>query len=272
MPTLAVNLTGNQGYSFRVPPHPPPSPTRPDTVDLTLPRVKRLLPDREYQVVRTVVRARSLPPAEIASLRSLVRGWRDKYVDRAHQQAREARGKGKPRSTRGSESNENTMRQADIMDWVLERLGELEEAGASAPTSPSDSRPRKALPVPSRAELREALAQPHVSTFGDLWAEFPDTPVDKLRKALWALVEAGEVELDTGGGVQLTAEEEVAFVEEVQSIAGVSVERRARSTRELEDRHRERFARTKVVRVRSHNRARGARNQAKRDTRGKGRR
>ncbi len=241
-------------------------------MNLSLARVKRLLPDREYQVVRTVVRAQSLPPAEIASLRSLVRGWRDKYVDRAHRQSREARGKGKPRSTRGSESNENTMRQADIMDWVLERLGELEEIVATPPEEAvATDRPRSFLPIPSPDKLREAIAQPHVSTFGDLWAEFPEPPVEKLRKALWALVEAGEVELDTGGGVRLTAEEEVAFVEEVQSIDGVPVKRRARATGKLEEGHRDRFARTKVVRVRSHNRSRGARNQAKRDGRGKGR-
>lgn len=242
-------------------------------MNLSLARVKRVLPQSEYEVVRTVVRAKSLPGDEIARLRSLVRGWRDKYVDRAHRQAREARGKGKPRSTRGSRSNENTMRQADIMDWVLDRLAEL-ETKADAPTQAPgpEAEERKTRPVPTRDQLREAIAQPHVSTFGDLWAEFPDTPVEKLRKALWALTEAGEVELDTAGGIRLTAEDQVAFVEEVQSIAGVPVQRRVGATKALPENHRARFARTQLVRIRSHGRSRGGRNQAKRDRRGKGRR
>lgn len=130
-------------------------------MNLSLPRVKRLLPDSEYQAVHTVVWPHSLPAPEIASLRSPVRGWRDKYVDRAHQQAREARGKGTPRSTRGAASNENTMRQADIMDWVLERLGELEEAGAApaAVAAPgADSRSITPCALPGRAPGRRRPA------------------------------------------------------------------------------------------------------------------
>jgi hypothetical protein len=193
-------------------------------------------------------------------------------VDRAHQQAREARRKAKPRSTRGSESNENTMRQADIMDWVLDRLGELE--GRSKPPHrrrPSDPAHRSFLPIPTPDQLREAIAQPHVSTFGDLWAEFPDASGSPAPKG-----PLGPGGSRRGGAHhrrrnRLSAEEEVAFVEEVQSIDGVPVKRRARATGKLEEGHRDRFARTKVVRVRSHNRSRGARNQAKRDGRGKGR-
>jgi len=231
---------------------------------MSIPRVKRLLPDSEYQVVVELVRARSLPEGEIVRLRGLVRGWRDKYVDRAHQQSREARGKGKPRSTRGAESNENTMRQADLMDWALDRLAELEGHAPSAGVpgdSPTGSGNR---PVPTEEELRKAIGQPHLSTFGDLWAEFPEVPVARLRKLLWRLVEAGEVELTTAGGIELTREEEVAFVEEVQEIGGVSVERRARD-QIIPRTHADHFARTKVVRIRSHSRAKGARRQAKRD-------
>ncbi len=249
-------------------------------MDLSLRRVKRLLPDDEYQVVVDVVRARTLPDKEIARLTSLVRKWRDKYVDRAHRQSREARGKGKPRSTRGSESNENTMRQADIMDWVLARLGELGSAGAAGTekaASPSSGdakgagqgRPEPSLPT--KADVRKAIGEPHVSSFGDLWAEFPEVPVHKLRKLLWSLVEAGEVELTTAGGIDLTAEEEVAFVEEVQAIDGVAAKGRA-PRGGIDRRHQDHLARTKVVRIRSHNRSRGARNQARRDQRGKGRR
>jgi hypothetical protein len=241
-------------------------------MDLSLRRVKRLLPDSEYEVVRDVVRARELPANEVARLTSLVRGWRDKYSDRAHRQAREARGKGKPRSTRGARSNENTMRQTDIMDWVLERLGELG-------TDPRPERPKVAPgsgsskggpALPTKAEVRAAIGEPHVSSFGDLWAEFPEAPVAKLRKILWSLVEGGEVELSTAGGIELTAEEEVAFVEEVQAIDGVPVKARAGSGG-ISRTHQEHFRRTKVVRIRSHNRARGARNQARRDGRGGGR-
>lgn len=243
-------------------------------MDLSLRRVKRLLPDSEYQVVVQVVRARELPAAEVSRLTSLVRGWRDKYVDRAHRQSREARGKGKPRSTRGSESNENTMRQADIMDWVLERLGELGAAGTPAAPSAGDAKAstanRKKTPLPTKEEVRSAIGQPHVSTFGDFWAEFPEAPVEKLRKLLWSLVEAGEVELTTAGGIQLTAEEEVAFVEEVQTIEGVPVKRRAESGG-IGRKHQDHFARTKVVRIHAHKRAQGARNQARRDRKGGGR-
>ncbi|TVR64127.1 MAG: hypothetical protein EA422_07460 [Gemmatimonadales bacterium] len=236
-------------------------------MNMSLGRVKRLLPDSEYQVVHQLVRANSLAGEEVARLRTLVRGWRDKYVDRAHQQAREARGKGKPRSTRGAESNENTMRQADVMDWALERLDELAaaaEAGseAAAPTE------RATTPVPSADEVRKAIGEPHVSTFGDLWAEFPDTPVEKIRKVLWQLVEAGDVELSTAGGIELTAEEEVAFVEEVQTIEGVPVKRRTRDAG-IDRKHQDHFARTKVVRIHAHNRSRGARKQARRDNRGR---
>ncbi len=242
-------------------------------MDLSLRRVKRLLPDSEYQVVVDVVRARSMPGKEAARLATLVRGWRDKYVDRAHRQAREARGKGRPRSTRGSESNENTMRQVDIMDWVLERLSELQGTAAGKPgggKGSGDAKPgagsRGAAKLPSAADIRKAIGEPHVSTFGDLWAEFPEAPVEKLRKLLWSLVEEGEVELTTAGGIELTAEAEVAFVEEVQAIDGVSVNRRSGSAG-IPRKHEEHFARTKVVRIRSHNRARGARNQARRDGR-----
>jgi hypothetical protein len=234
-------------------------------MDMSLRRVKRLLPDAEYEVVARVVQARSLPDGEITRLRGLVRGWRDKYVDRAHRQSREARRKAKPRSTRGAESNENTMRQADVMDWVLERLTEFESGPGDKATAKRSSASKRA--EPSRTAVREAIAQPHVSTFGDLWAEFPDSAVSTLRKTLWALVEAGEVELTTAGGIELSAEEEVAFVEEVQQIEGVQVAKR-KHYRALGKRQRDHFARTKVVRIRSHNRSRGARNQAKRDNRG----
>ncbi len=245
-------------------------------MNLSLRRVRRLLPESESQLVAEVVRAPTLPEAEITRIRSLVRGWRDKYVKRAHQQAREARKKASPRSTRGSESNENTMRQADIMDWVLERLSELEvqqqEAAQERERGPQDAGSAEpAQGAPSPKEIRDAIAQPHVATFGDLWAEFPDAPVSELRKALWALVEAQEVDLTTGGGIQLSAEEEVAFVEEVQEIEGVPVKRRTRDTG-VPKNHRDRLARTKIVRIRSHNRSRGVRNQAKRDRRGGGRR
>jgi len=243
-------------------------------MNMSLPRVKRLLPDSEYEVVASVVRAKSLPDSELSRLRPLVRGWRDKYVDRAHQQAREARKNAKPRSTRGAQSNENTMRQADIMDWVLDRLAELEASASVAGKGGKSS--AKATPgaaarssaEPTADQVREAIAQPHVSTFGDLWAEFPDSAVATLRKTLWQLAEAGEVDLTTGGGIELTAEEEVAFVEEVQEIGGVSVDRRTRKGGHSKQ-HQEHFGRTKVVRIRSHNRARGARNQSKRDNRGR---
>lgn len=241
-------------------------------MDLSLARVKRLFPDSEYRVVHTVVRTGDLPEAEIQRLRSLVRGWRDKYVDRAHQQAREARGKKKPRSTRGAESNENTMRQADVLDWVLDRLTELEGQGAAEADAPSSSPPASSTPssptsLPSKEDVRSAIGEPHVSTFGDLWAEFPEAPVYHLRKLMWALVEEGEAELNTGGGVELTTEEEVAFVEEVHAIEGVPVKRRKEPRGRNLKKHQDRLARTKVVRIRSHNRSRGARNQAKRDRR-----
>ncbi len=219
---------------------------------MSLSRVKRLFPDSEYRVVADVVRAESLPEKEIQRLRKLVRGWRDKYVQRARQQAGEARGKRKPRSTRGSASNENTMRQADVMDWVMDRLAELEIRGDGAgdPPQPAGRSERSAGPTPSKEEVRKAIGEPHVSTFGDLWAEFPNAPVEKVRKALWALVEAGEVELNTGGGVELTGEAQVAFVEEVQSIEGVPVKRRSKEVANPE-RHEEQLARTKVVRIHS---------------------
>jgi len=246
-------------------------------MNMSLGRVKRLLPDSEFQIVAQVVDARSLPEAEIIRLRGLVRGWRDKYVDRAHQQAREARRKARPRSTRSADSNENTMRQTDIMDWVLDRLTELEEEGSSQkdaatggkPGAPASAGPAPAGPTPD--QIREAIAQPHVSTFGDLWAEFPDAAVPHLRKALWALVEAGEVDLTTAGGIELSSEEEVAFVEEVQEIGGIPVSHRTRE-KGLGKQQQDRFARTKVVRIRAHKRASGARKQAKRDNRGGGRR
>jgi hypothetical protein len=244
-------------------------------MNMSLPRVKRLLPDSEYAVVETVVRAKALPEREVSRLRPLVRGWRDKYVDRAHRQAREARKNAKPRSTRGAESNENTMRQADIMDWILDRLDEL--GAAASPAAQTEGRRKgtgggkaaaPATAEPTASQVREAIAQPHVSTFGDLWAEFPGSAVASLRKTLWKLVEAGEVDLATGGGIELTAEEQVAFVEEVQAIGGVSVDRRVRGGSHPKA-HEEHFGRTKVVRIRSHNRARGTRNQAKRDNRGR---
>jgi hypothetical protein len=238
-------------------------------MDLSLRRVKRLLPDSEYKVVTRVVQARSLPPTEIARLRGLARGWRDKYVDRAHRQSREARGKGKPRSTRGARSNENTMRQADIMDWVLDRLAELEAVPEARPRKGDRNARPASRAAPSPSEIRQALSLPHVATFGDLWAEFPDTPVAKLRKALWALVEAGEAELATGGGIQLKAEEEVAYIEEVHGIGGVRVQGRAPRDEAVRT-HRDHFARTQVVRIRAHKRARGARDQVRRDRSGGG--
>jgi hypothetical protein len=239
-------------------------------MNMSLPRVKRLLPDSEYEVVRRVVRARSLSDGEISELRGRVRGWRDKYVDRAHQQAREARKNARPRSTRGAESNENTMRQADIMNWILERLSELESqaAGSSTDSAKGGAREEDAPSGPSREDVRRAIGEPHLSTFGDLWAEFPETPVPELRKLLWELVEAGEVELTTAGGLELTAEEEVAFVEEVQQIDGIPSARRGRS-RDLAGKQQDHFARTKVVRIHAHKRASGARSQARRDNRGR---
>jgi hypothetical protein len=85
---------------------------------------KSLCTQREWELISAswAPEVNRLDAGELRNKVSLTRGLRDKFRDLAKQQAGEARGKRGPRSTRPSQSNENTRRKAQIFNEALSRF------------------------------------------------------------------------------------------------------------------------------------------------------
>lgn len=256
--------------------------------------VRRLLTKDETEFVEGLApgRIEDVTPARLRQKLGRARRLRDKYRDLARRQAGEMRGKAEPRSSRAARSNANTLRKVQVFDWAiiqisgrLDRVAEEEgeaAAGKVAAREPAGGgeavggRTREAAEYGEEA-LRErivaVLKEVDDLSFGDLWATMSDVPVDLLRKSLWSLSEAGVVDLTDGAGVALTSEADMADDVDVE----VDVERdappvvrppqpppapRRSGTVPVDTGHHPR------TRIRSHLKASGRRNQARRDRRG----
>jgi hypothetical protein len=252
-------------------------------VNLSRTTLEKLLTKTEMDLVAGLTddRIRSLSPPDLRDQLSRARRFRDKYQDLARRQAAEQRAKAAPRSSRPSLSNANTLRKVEVFRWAIDRL----EARAAEPAaSPSPD------PVPEPETRSDALSLEDVKSqvvalledesvqtvyFGDIWAHLPDTPVYLLRKAIWSLAEEGTVHLTDDHGLELSSEGDIEEIEEVEAVEG-SPRTRGGRTRgkkpDLEDqtsrgkRGDQRFAQTAHVRIHSHIRGEGRRNQAKRDS------
>jgi hypothetical protein len=252
--------------------------------------VRRLTTKEEAEFLEglTAGRIEQITPTRLRQKLDRARRLRDKYRDLARRQRGEMRGKAEPRSTRPARSNDNTLRKVQLFEWAIHRITSRLEAAGKAPDtggrSPDDAstggkgreRTRASedySPDQLQARVVEVLKETESLSFGDLWAEMPDVPVDLLRKALWALSEAGAIDLTDDAGVALATERDVAEDVEVE----VELDRPAAPTL--------REARAPVVgrrgkgmpgesghhpktRIHSHIRGAGRRNQARRDRRG----
>jgi hypothetical protein len=242
--------------------------------------IRRLLTKEEAEFIEGLAAGRieSVAPARLRQKLGRARRLRDKYRDLARRQRGEMRGKAAARRTRPAQSNENTLRKAQVFDWAIDRItARLGEA--SEPTTVEEARPKERkrdasdyAPEALRPRIVDVLKEADTLSFGDLWAAMPDVPVDRLRKALWALSEAGAIDLTDDAGVALATEAEMAedVDVEVEIDRPVAPEpapprppsrgRRGKPVPGVAGHH-------PKVRIHSHIRASGKRSQARRDRR-----
>jgi hypothetical protein len=190
--------------------------------------VRRLMTKEEAEFVEGLAadRIETVTPARLRQKLARARRLRDKYQDLARRQAGEMRGKQAPRGSRGARSNDNTLRKVQVFEWAIGRISErLAAAGQPSEAATSDdagaqrqrTRESKEYTVEGlQPRITEVLKEEETLSFGDLWAAMPDVPVDRLRKALWMLSEAGAIDLTDDAGVELTTESDVAEDVEVE--------------------------------------------------------
>lgn len=91
---------------------------------ITLQQAKQLCTASELELVRwsTPKQARTLTPARLREKRDRARRLRDKFRDLAQQQAREMRGKGRPRRSRPATDNRGTISKQQLFQETLDRF------------------------------------------------------------------------------------------------------------------------------------------------------
>jgi hypothetical protein len=191
--------------------------------------IQRLMTKDEAEFIQSLAAGRleETSPARLRQKLARARRLRDKYRDLAHRQRGEMRGKAKPRSTRPSRSNENTLRKVQVFDWAIDRLttrlqadgddGPEQRSGAKGDGDSARVRESEGYsPEGLQPRIVEVLKESDTLSFGDLWAAMPDVPVDMLRKALWELSEAGAIDLTDDAGVALATERDMAEDVEVE--------------------------------------------------------
>jgi hypothetical protein len=242
--------------------------------------IRRLLTKEEAEFIEGLAAGRieSITPSRLRQKLGRARRLRDKYRDLARRQRGEMRAKAAPRRTRPAQSNENTLRKAQAFDWAIERItAQLEGGGGPAAEEEvvKEERKREATDYSAEAlrpRIVDVLKEADTLSFGDLWAAMPDVPVDRLRKAVWALSEAGAIDLTDDAGVALATEAEMAEDVDVE----VEIDRPV-APEPAPPRPPSRGRRGKPVpggaghhpkvRIHSHIRASGKRSQARRDRR-----
>jgi hypothetical protein len=202
----------------------PARPSGPSTdhqekgMQLSQEAIRRLMTKDEAEFIEGLAadRITQTTPTRLRQKLGRARRLRDKYRDLARRQAGEARGKQAPRRSRAATRNDNTLRKVQVFDWAIERIeAGLQKAGQGAPDEERAERERvRESPEYALEQLQpriiEVLKEAEHLSFGDLWATVPDVPVDRLRKALWALSEAGAIDLTDDAGVALATEADVA--------------------------------------------------------------
>jgi hypothetical protein len=185
--------------------------------------IQRLMTKDEAEFIESLAadRLEQTPPARLRQKLDRARRLRDKYRDLARRQRGEMRGKAEPRSARPARGNENTLRKVQVFQWAVDRLtarmegAEAQDAGRAADGARTRDQGEYA-PDALQPRIVEELKEHDTLSFGDLWASMPDVPVDLLRKALWALSEAGAIDLTDDAGVALGTERDVAEDVEVE--------------------------------------------------------
>jgi hypothetical protein len=240
--------------------------------------IRRLMTKEEAEFIEGLAAGpiETITPARLRQKLGRARRLRDKYRDLARRQRGEMRGKADPRGTRPAQSNANTLRKVQVFEWAIDRITQrLHSAGDEAAEEQARERTREAseyTPRQLQPRIVEVLKETDTLSFGDLWAAMPDVPVDRLRKALWVLSEAGAIDLTDDAGVALATEAEVAEDVEVE----VEIDRPApRAGRPVRGPAGGRPGKPAAggaghhpgVRIHSHIRASGRRSQARRDRR-----
>lgn len=96
---------------------------------------------------------KALPPSRLKAKVARARTLRNKYRSLERQQAGEARGKRKSRSTRPAQGNQNTTRKTQIFAEALERYQrqlEVRERAAARKPKSAGARQRKSARTPAR--------------------------------------------------------------------------------------------------------------------------
>jgi hypothetical protein len=241
--------------------------------------IRRLMTKEEAEFIESLAENRlsATTSGRLRQKLSRARRLRDKYRDLARRQGGEMRGKASPRSTRAAASNANTLRKVQLFEWAIARI-EDRLGGQPAAGGTGEQEARSAEPAPREHSMEtvqdrviEELKEQDTLSFGDLWATMPEVPVQTLRKALWALSEAGAIDLTDDAGVALATESEVAEDVEVE----VEIDRPAPFTETPRipparggKRGPAAAQHHPQVRIHSHLRSAGRKNQTRRDRRG----
>ena len=150
----------------------------PPDMTLDFKRARQLCTQAELALVASArpQELRSLTPKRLDGKIARARGLRDKFRDKASQQAREARGKAAPRRTRRARGNVRTVEKAELFGEVLRRfevqaskLDQNSESRASPRTTLGTARASgaaaRAGASPRAPTARRVRATPSIATF-----------------------------------------------------------------------------------------------------------
>lgn len=224
---------------------------------ITLQQAKPLCTASELELVRwsTLKQARTLTPARLREKRDRARRLRDKFRDLAQQQAREMRGKGRPRRSRPATDNRGTLTKQQLFQETLDRFeaalrAKEQPVNTAKPAHKASSRAKKARTVKATAS-----AGPIKST---------GAPTRKVGKKTSKKILGKKIAkiLKKKSGAKATGKSRTPASLSAESTRFTSLSERA--TPRAKSRM---LARGGVKRVQAHLSSAGRRNQARRDSR-----
>jgi hypothetical protein len=224
---------------------------------ITLQQAKPLCTASELELVRwsSLKQARTLTPARLRDKRDRARRLRDKFRDLAQQQAREMRGKGRPRRSRPATDNRGTRMKQQLFQETLDRFEaalRAKEQPVSTPAPTPEARPRAKK---ARTVKKTGSARPIKSTGSPTRKAGKKTSKKILGKKIAKI-------LKTKSGAKATGKSRTPAPLSAESTRFTALSEQA--TPRAKSRM---LARGGVKRVQAHLSSSGRRNQARRDSR-----